>query len=337
MVYTIIWQRFLRRSGTTHYISLDMEWSQPFSQNSIKERNGTALHGEIIQIGAVKLNRWLRAVDKFEINLKPEVYKHIHKHIASITRIDTKTARNGTDAAEALESFISWCGKDFSFITWGYEDIKILSENLAFRGFPLEYIPEKNYDLQLVFDYLTQKTGRQYSLDYAMDFYGIKETLKRHNAFNDAYYTALVCKKMKPKRYFKHYRDVEIKRLSYCDEKEFEGFVKDIELFEDLNIKAVAEKISGEPVICPECKRPAASILKYKQSDLKYAVMCKCTFHGRFLSLLKLFPVAELNVVKVVRNTYRPGNEANKNMRLKSKAWKWKVIENNGYRKTSIK
>ena len=39
-----------------NYIVIDMEWNQPFSKEHIKIRNGVRLVGEIIQLGAVKMD-----------------------------------------------------------------------------------------------------------------------------------------------------------------------------------------------------------------------------------------------------------------------------------------
>jgi len=42
-----------------NYIVLDMEWNQPYSKAK-KHPRGVELRGDIIQIGAVKLNRRLK-------------------------------------------------------------------------------------------------------------------------------------------------------------------------------------------------------------------------------------------------------------------------------------
>lgn len=48
-------------------IVLDLEWNQPFSMRSMIT-TPVRLHGEIIQIGAVKLNEQLEIVDTFNDN-----------------------------------------------------------------------------------------------------------------------------------------------------------------------------------------------------------------------------------------------------------------------------
>lgn len=53
-------------------IVLDLEWNQPFSMRSMIT-TPVRLHGEIIQIGAVKLNEQLEIVDTFKVMVKQSV------------------------------------------------------------------------------------------------------------------------------------------------------------------------------------------------------------------------------------------------------------------------
>ena len=50
-------------------IVLDLEWNQPFSMRSMIT-TPVRLHGEIIQIGAVKLNEQLEIVDTFKVMVR---------------------------------------------------------------------------------------------------------------------------------------------------------------------------------------------------------------------------------------------------------------------------
>lgn len=48
------------------YIIFDLEWNQPYSNDiSFMKRAGCNYVGEIIQIGAIKLNEGLEIVDSF--------------------------------------------------------------------------------------------------------------------------------------------------------------------------------------------------------------------------------------------------------------------------------
>ena len=67
-------------------IVLDLEWNQPFSMRSMIT-TPVRLHGEIIQIGAVKLNEQLEIVDTFKVMVKPKYYPYMHRKISRLTQI----------------------------------------------------------------------------------------------------------------------------------------------------------------------------------------------------------------------------------------------------------
>ncbi|MCF0154633.1 MAG: exonuclease, partial [Veillonella sp.] len=68
------------------YIIFDLEWNQPYSNDiSFLKRAKMPLTGEIIQIGAVKLNSDLEIVDKFSMLVKPKYLKYMHKHVSELT------------------------------------------------------------------------------------------------------------------------------------------------------------------------------------------------------------------------------------------------------------
>lgn len=65
-------------------IVLDLEWNQPFSMRSMIT-TPVRLHGEIIQIGAVKLNERLEIVDTFKVNSGGDSAKITHVTIRVYT------------------------------------------------------------------------------------------------------------------------------------------------------------------------------------------------------------------------------------------------------------
>ncbi len=309
----------------TNYIVLDLEWNQPPCAAAIKTRNGIELHGEIIQIGAVKLDSKFNIIDSLEMDVKPTAYKKIAKRIESITKISTETASRGKPIEDAIAAFKSWCGEKFTFLTWGSDDIKVLHDNLVFMGISCEWLPEYNYDLQIIFDYLTQKKGRQFSLDFALEYYAIQVTEERHNAFNDAYYTALVCSEMKPFKCIENYRRVIIEKLM-CEQDTTDAqehdFVSKIRVLESLNLQKSYKLACAEKVECPQCKRRAVLKKSYRRSTLSYAFMYNCRVHGDFMSLIKMRPVEKYSLTRMVRRTYIPGNPENIKAGLKAKKWR---------------
>lgn len=311
------------RVNPTEYIALDLEWNQPGCVSALRERNEVALHGEIIQIGAVKMNNRFEITDTLEINVRPEIYKNITKRIETITGINTDAARQGIPMAQAMEKLKVWCGRRFTFLTWGSDDIKVLRDNLKFFGMTEKWLPEKNYDLQIIFDYLNTHEGRQFSLDFAIEFYGIAEDRKRHNAFNDAFYTALVCGRMKPFKCIENYKRVIIEKLLHENNGPAQaGLTRKVQVFESLNVMKNLKKVCGERVTCPECNKKAVLLNRYRQSELNYTLMYGCSEHGYFVSTLKMRPIESFKVTRVVRSTYKPGNAENMKMGLKVKKWR---------------
>ena len=69
-----------------NYIVLDLEWNQPSSPR-VMVKSPVSLKGEIIQIGAVKLDENLEIIDTFKIMVKPKYYRTMHKKVSRLTSI----------------------------------------------------------------------------------------------------------------------------------------------------------------------------------------------------------------------------------------------------------
>ena len=78
------------------YIIFDLEWNQPYSNDiSFMKRTRMPLTGEIIQIGAIKLNDKLEIVDSFTMYVKPKYLLHMHKHVKALTGITNQDLNRG--------------------------------------------------------------------------------------------------------------------------------------------------------------------------------------------------------------------------------------------------
>lgn len=71
-----------------NYIIYDLEWNQPSARESTVT-DPFCLEGEIIEIGAVKLNDAFKPVDEFKVYISPVHYKKMHHAVASLTRTMT--------------------------------------------------------------------------------------------------------------------------------------------------------------------------------------------------------------------------------------------------------
>ena len=72
-----------------------MEWNQPFSKDVTKTRNGIRLVGEIIQIGAVKLDQNQKIIDTFEVKISPKIYTVMQHMVKQITGLTEKLLESG--------------------------------------------------------------------------------------------------------------------------------------------------------------------------------------------------------------------------------------------------
>ena len=102
------------------YIILDLEWNQAIKKSRLY------LEGEIIQIGAVKLNESFEKLDTFKIGIAPKYYKKMHWKVAELTNITENDFAYGFSFPTAFRYFKDWCGDEFTLLTWGNDDIRIL-------------------------------------------------------------------------------------------------------------------------------------------------------------------------------------------------------------------
>lgn len=174
-----------------NYIVIDMEWNQPANPKRIV-RTPVYLHSEIIQIGAVKLDSSLHPLDTFKILIAPKYYRKMNKKVSALTGIRTEDLQYGFPFPVAFRHFRKWCGTDFTFLTWGPDDIPVLRSNLKIHRLNPAWIP-KSYDLQRIFSIQFPQQNRQVSLSCAMEMLG-ESALDAHDALHDARNAAAICR-----------------------------------------------------------------------------------------------------------------------------------------------
>ena len=115
------------------YIILDMEWNQPWPGSYCsKKALPSPMRGEIVQIGAVRMTQEQQIADEFQILIRPQYFKKMNRKVASLTGIrDSVLREKGVSFPEAAAKFQTWCGEACVFLTWGFDDITVLRENLA--------------------------------------------------------------------------------------------------------------------------------------------------------------------------------------------------------------
>ena len=81
------------------------------------------------------------------------------------------------------------------FLTWGFDDIAVLKENLALYALDSSWI-SRWYNAQLIFNVQTDGAMPQRALKTAMELMSIEPSRPAHDALGDAYHTALICARL---------------------------------------------------------------------------------------------------------------------------------------------
>lgn len=288
-----------------YYITLDLEWNQAYAEKAlaVQKRLSRRLRGEVIQIGAVKLDKNMKPCGSYQIIVKPKYFKKIHRHVSVLTGITQDQMDLGTPLPEAAEKFRKWCGKDFAFLTWGPDDIPMLKENFRVHEIPSAWL-DSTYDLQRIFNMQTDDSTKQRSLEYAMEYFEIPQTLPAHDALNDAYFTALVAEKLDVAEGIKNYN---LRRGEILDD----AVIGDADAGEDGYV-TINELLSDEAVknpVCPICKKPLSCELDTLHTKgQRYTSLYSCKTDGKMLLSLKLH--RNFNETWRARKTIEIANDA---------------------------
>ena len=179
-----------------NYVVVDLEWNQAMSsKSSVFNKLPIHLRGEIIQIGAVKLNDDMTPGEEFQIDVKPVYFKRMHYKVKKLTGFDKERLSRGVLFPEAFRQFREWCGEGVTFLTWGYDDQGIMEQNIIIHDLDWDWIAGW-VNLQLIYNLQTDGDKNQKSLGTAMEHFGIEQTRVAHDALGDAYNTALVCSRL---------------------------------------------------------------------------------------------------------------------------------------------
>jgi len=268
-----------------NYIAVDFEWNQAYCPPSKKKNELIIqLDGEIIQIGAVKMDKDTEVLDTFEADIHPVFYRKIHKKVKELTGIDQSQLNKGDDFKVVIEEFKKWCGDDHIFLTWGPDDSRIMMQNLIKHNLPTDWMG-KWVNLQVIFNMQTGMDTSQVSLKTAIEAFEIPQILHAHNAINDATYTAMICKCLELEKGIKDYYSTKtmssLKHTACESYKIIRNCSNKVSVFANENIKNIK---------CPHCKAELSNQKPWiKQSGDRYITIGKCPEHGMYVSKLKLY------------------------------------------------
>ena len=293
-----------------NYIVLDMEWNQPWPGSpSAKKVLPVAIRGEIIQIGAVRVTEDQRVCDEFQVLIKPKYYRHLNRRVSKLTGIkEPRLREEGVPFPEAMELFRVWCGENVVFLTWGFDDIGILRENLQLFNIPTGWT-DRWYNAQMIFNAQTDGSTAQKALKTAMEMFGIEATRPAHDALGDAYHTALICARLDLEKGCREYDAALKSHENGFHGAELPGCIAR-QVYHDYSDKRSAlSAMSGEENLCPICQGRMLGSRWFAQPGHRYMDLATCPEHGKFLIRVRLSE-QEDGLVRVSRLTYEATSEA---------------------------
>lgn len=271
-----------------------MEWNQAFSKLKVVKKP-VRLVGEVIQIGAVKLDENFRYIDNFKIGIHPKYYTKMNRRVQKLTGITNDDLRNGPSFKKAFEVFKEWCGDDFVFLTWGFEDVPMLKDNMILHGIDEDWLPDV-YNLQIIYDTQVAHQKQQASLAKALEAVSEEPPAHAHDALDDAMSTYTVCKHLDMMSGIENYKPDS---LSDGSDK------LAVESMPD-TYATRAEALHSKKELtfhCPQCGNKVTCGEIVPQNEVKKIALAHCENDHSFFVRFKLLKNKE-NRIKVTRIIY---------------------------------
>ena len=293
-----------------NYIVLDMEWNQPWPGSpSAKKVLPVAIRGEIIQIGAVRLTEDRVVADEFQVLIKPKYYRRLNRRVSKLTGIkESRLREEGISMPQAIAQFRAWCGEDVVFLTWGFDDITILRENLQLYGLDDSWV-SRWYNAQMIFNAQTDGSNAQKALKTAMEIFEIEPSRPAHDALGDAYHTALICARLDLKKGAAEYDEAVKSHVNGFHGAELPGCISRKVFYDYADKRAALSAMSGEENKCPTCSRQMLGSRWFAQPGRRYMDLATCPEHGKFLIRVRLSEQPD-GTIRVSRLTYEATSEA---------------------------
>lgn len=271
-----------------HYIVFDLEWNQSCSQKTENEM----LPFEIIEIGAVKLDKKFNMVDEYSSIVRPQVYRILQNNVRNMLPYDEDYLRTGRTFDKVCKEFLDWCEKEteeYVFCTWGPSDLSILQKNMDFYSMPSLKTPLYFYNLQEIFS-KTYKDLGVCRLERAVEFLNIPMKEPFHSALSDAKYTGKIMNTMHIQNLEDAYT-VDYYNNPKTKSEEIINYHKGYSQYITREFSSKLEALQDKEILavrCMKCKRKISKKIKWFSSNQNtYLCVGKCIYHGNMGGKIK--------------------------------------------------
>lgn len=196
------------------FVIIDLEFNNlgeitKYIPNFYEEYEGLqdiTIENEIIEIGAVKLDKYMNKVDELKLYIKPSIFKILNPKITLITGITEDLLENGMEFSEAMDIFKSFIGEQDIICTWAKNDIVEIIINANYHSYKeINWLGEY-LDIQ---EYCTRVLAHKKSMSLKKALLELKikveDDSRLHDALNDAEYTSKVFKRIYNPRVIKNH------------------------------------------------------------------------------------------------------------------------------------
>lgn len=229
------------------FIIIDLEFNNlnginkyyPDIFNKNPDLKDIQIENEIIEIGAIKLDKYMKSLGEYKAYIKPSIIPVLNPKVLEITKISKEDLEAGISFEEGMDGLRNLIDEGDIICSWAKDDITEIISNAVYHKYNnLEWL--KNYlDIQ---EYSTKILAHKKSLSLKNALEELKIRIdpeKLHDALNDAVYTSYVLKRIYNSRIIKNY------------------VIKDVYNMPALEVKNLQEYTLDETKIlelCPKCK-----------------------------------------------------------------------------------
>lgn len=222
---------------------------------------------EIIEIGAIKMDKSLETISEFQSFVKPLSTKKLGSHIRKLTKISQEDIDNAENFISVFKDFTDWLDKDDVILTWGRSDKRFLSKDLIKNKLDTSILNRFINIQKNVSDILLKQ--EEVGLKRVLSYLNIEQIGASHRALNDAVNTSKIFIKL-----FSLFNNFEIR-------KNGQAVVNNKEIYVNIDEKRYLKHSKSLSISKLESKLEMLEntmqneLKKEKMSVYLYAVICK--------------------------------------------------------------
>lgn len=273
MGYVIIDLEFNNLKNITNYYK---DFSEKYG-----EFDDIGLENEIIEIGAVKVDKYMKPVSELKVYIKPTIFPVINPKVTEITKIDADILNeNGVTFEDAVNKLKDMFEEGDVLCSWAKDDVAELIINSHYFNYnDLKWLNEY-LDIQ---EYTTKLLAHKKALGLkaALDELKIKvDNTKLHDALNDSKYTVEVFRRVYNSRVIKNYIVKDIYNMPAIHVSNLEDVEIDEEKLE-LKCPKCGKKVELEtPIKLLNWRFAAVGICAKCKSNVLFEILVKKTLQG---------------------------------------------------------